>query len=108
MVSCQKGLTRHAYAWQIGPFWQDTLEVSCNSISLITIEVGERSSNYILQKTIDVIIYPCPNLNKLIQEEKMGPWESLQESILQANILFHLLRFKVHNQCLKLVVTPGD
>ena len=22
MVSCQKGPTRHAYAWQIGPFWQ--------------------------------------------------------------------------------------
>ena len=27
MVSCQKGPTRHAYAWQIGPFWQDTLEL---------------------------------------------------------------------------------
>ena len=26
-VSCQKGPTRHAYAWQIGPFWQDTLNV---------------------------------------------------------------------------------
>ena len=24
-VSCQKDPTRHAYAWQIGPFWQDTL-----------------------------------------------------------------------------------
>ena len=24
-VSCQKGPTRHANAWQIGPFWQDTL-----------------------------------------------------------------------------------
>ena len=24
-VSCQKGPTRHAYAWQIGPFWQDSL-----------------------------------------------------------------------------------
>ena len=24
-VSSQKGPTRHAYAWQIGPFWQDTL-----------------------------------------------------------------------------------
>ena len=29
MVSCQKGPTRHAYAWQIGPFWQDTLELLC-------------------------------------------------------------------------------
>ena len=27
MVSCQKGPTRHAYAWQIGPFWQNTLEI---------------------------------------------------------------------------------
>ena len=29
MVSCQKGPTRHTYAWQIGPFWQDTLEILC-------------------------------------------------------------------------------
>ena len=29
MVSCQKGPTRHAYAWQIEPFWQDTLDISC-------------------------------------------------------------------------------
>ena len=27
MASCQKGPTRHAYAWQIGPFWQDTFDV---------------------------------------------------------------------------------
>ena len=27
MVSCQKGPTRNAYAWQIGPFWQDTLDI---------------------------------------------------------------------------------
>ena len=26
-VSCQKGPTRHAYAWQIGSFWQDTLDM---------------------------------------------------------------------------------
>ena len=26
MVSCQKGPNRHDYAWQIGPFWQDTLD----------------------------------------------------------------------------------
>ena len=28
MVSCQMGPTRHAYAWQIGPFWQDTLDIT--------------------------------------------------------------------------------
>ena len=27
-VSCQKGPTRYASAWQIGPLWQDTLELS--------------------------------------------------------------------------------
>ena len=27
MVSYQKGPTCHAYAWQIGPFWQDTLDM---------------------------------------------------------------------------------
>ena len=27
MVSCQKCPTRHAYAWQIGTFWQDTLNI---------------------------------------------------------------------------------
>ena len=34
MVSCQKGPTRHAYAWQIGPFWQDTLEIQKQWITL--------------------------------------------------------------------------
>ena len=28
MVSCQKGPTRHAYAWQIGPFLQDNLDIT--------------------------------------------------------------------------------
>ena len=27
MVSCHKGPTCHAYAWQIGPFWQDTIDI---------------------------------------------------------------------------------
>ena len=26
-VSCQKDPTRHAYAWQIGPFWQDIIDL---------------------------------------------------------------------------------
>ena len=26
-ISCQEGPTRHAYAWQIRPFWQDTLDM---------------------------------------------------------------------------------
>ena len=27
MLSCQKGPTRHAYAWHIGPFRQDTIDI---------------------------------------------------------------------------------
>ena len=27
MVTCQKGPTRHAYAWQIEPFWRDTFDL---------------------------------------------------------------------------------
>ena len=27
LVSYQKGPIRHAYEWQIGPFWQDTLDI---------------------------------------------------------------------------------
>ena len=30
-VSCQIGPIRHAYAWQIGPFWQDTLDIGATS-----------------------------------------------------------------------------
>ena len=35
MVSCQKGPTRHAYAWLIGPFWQDTLDWRFDGMLLI-------------------------------------------------------------------------
>ena len=34
MVSCQKGPTHHAYAWQIGPFWQDTLDLYFSKLQL--------------------------------------------------------------------------
>ena len=33
MASCQKGPSCHDYAWQIGPFWQDTLVVDMFSRS---------------------------------------------------------------------------
>ena len=26
-VSCQKGPICHAYAWRVGPFWQDTIDM---------------------------------------------------------------------------------
>ena len=33
MVSCQKGPTRHAYAWRRGPFLQDTLELHAQHLT---------------------------------------------------------------------------
>ena len=33
-VSCQKGPTRHAYAWQLWPFWQDTLDISRHDVNI--------------------------------------------------------------------------
>ena len=50
MVSCQKGPTHHAYAWQIGLFWQDTLELSmCKSFSSLSgcIEQGCTKAYYL-------------------------------------------------------------
>ena len=41
MVSCQKGPTSHAYAWQIGPFWQDTLDIACIVMSVAIYTSGK-------------------------------------------------------------------
>ena len=56
MASCQKGPTRHANAWQIGPFWQDTLVIS-NSLSKLTpTKINIKASHYhfLLWETIDI------------------------------------------------------
>ena len=40
MVSCQKGPTRHAYAWQIGPFLQDTIDICTQDLlSLLCLQM---------------------------------------------------------------------
>ena len=40
-VSCQKGATSHAYAWQIAPFWQDTLDMAMASQDSVTVTSHE-------------------------------------------------------------------
>ena len=42
MVSWQKGPNCHAYAWQIGPFWQDTLDMRLNKKSFIMRSKSQR------------------------------------------------------------------
>ena len=36
-ISCQKGPICHAYAWQIGPFWQDALAIRTHQMIYIGI-----------------------------------------------------------------------
>ena len=56
MVSCQKGPTRHAYAWQIGPFSQDTFDIS----NIFTITAFQR------QHKAAIAMWCLSNANKMI------------------------------------------
>ena len=47
-VYCQKGPTCHAYAWQIGPFWQDTLDIWF-IFNLLPIELREDRNGLVCQ-----------------------------------------------------------
>ena len=58
-VSCQKGPTRHAYAWPIGPFWQDTLSLGLiNAKQIIRVYKNPRDKNYIHESRLTVLGYP--------------------------------------------------
>ena len=67
MLSCQKGPTRHAYAWQVGPFWQDTLDIYSNSIiirlRLLATHRWRRRSSHFWKKGLlldeDLCFWPC-------------------------------------------------
>ena len=59
MVSCQKGPTRHANAWQIGPFWQDTIEMWFNLTSVevsVCMVITSCSKNYGMHFSYDNLI----------------------------------------------------
>ena len=59
-VSCQKGPTRHAYAWQIGAFWQDTLDILSIQIHIThnwipdDLVDGESTSVQVMVRVIDL------------------------------------------------------
>ena len=66
MVSCQKGPTRHAYAWQIGPFWQDTMELWYMYLVISNLKCVLRSGWYLTKKNYITCFYagnpfPCTN-----------------------------------------------
>ena len=58
MVSCQKGSTHHAYAWLIGPFWQDTLDLFI-SFRITSLALGQS--------------YDCPSASEVILKNT-GKW----------------------------------
>ena len=62
MVSCQKGPTRHAYAWQIGPFWQDTLAISLLfQLMAVSSTVSQRTN---LQHIVEILSLDCENVQE--------------------------------------------
>ena len=64
MLSCQKGPTRHAYAWQIGPFWQDALYlthvVQSNYHNLARGGFADQVFRFILLKARSSILIKIP------------------------------------------------
>ena len=64
MVPCQTGPTRHACAWQIGPFWQDTLELW------------------------GVITHTCPNVNDSCTDFKVMAWINITTPVRYKNAHF--------------------
>ena len=67
-VSCQKGPTCHAYAWQIGPFWQDTLDIN----SLWSIDAIQHQRLY-HHWHVDAIDDLCPVRHLLLTWFNVNP-----------------------------------
>ena len=89
-VSCQKGPTRHAYAWWIGPFWQDTLESGHAGLHLPWL--------YMVSNTFCWSAYAWNTLKKFCKI--YGPFESWSSSyvhgILQGPGLLKNFHVKIH------------
>ena len=92
VVSCQKGPTRHAYAWQIGPFWQDTLDLygmyglvfifdTSNMKSKITVSsTGNNQINVIEQTTSSFGSYFL-NAFSTVRVKKINFWKSIYRQV---------------------------
>ena len=58
MVSCQKGPTRHAYAWQIRPFWQDTLKYVWGYLVIIDLDNEFTQNQVVIIPTLPLLLAP--------------------------------------------------
>ena len=94
-VSCQKGPTRHAYAWQIGPFWQDTLDVACANMwtAWVIINCFRPKCNFrIWIITLQTVGKMCPCLCCVHNIVSLMPlWLICHQSIMhwQHNLIKH-------------------
>ena len=74
-VSCQKGSTHHAYAWQIGPFWQDTLEIkACTHKRHPIYHSHGRAMGHILWIFWKLTVITAPHCIFLVMQQKR--WQS--------------------------------
>ena len=67
MVSCQKGPTRHAYAWQIGPFWQDTLDVLVSPFLWLT----EAKMKFVIKISFQELLVKQIPFNQDLQKDAL-------------------------------------
>ena len=58
-VSCQNGPTSHAYAWQIGPFWQDTLKIWAAYKNLLGINNATTTTTNKTQQNCVCVYWIC-------------------------------------------------
>ena len=81
MVSCQKDPTRHAYAWQIGPFWQDTLDL-CHGVIIVTSSLNELAFNFLPWSIVTI-----SNITEVIMKYLPLPWPSIFRPLWRPNML---------------------
>ena len=75
-VSCQKGPTRHAYAWQIRPFWQDTLDM----FYVIRLSISLSVASLVLGQSYD---YSHPHLVTLKDMDELTGTKPKQSTTMQ-------------------------
>ena len=64
-VSCQKGPICHTYAWRVGPFWQETLDISYfiwihNPIQSTWLKLSPKYTKSLYFKSVFVISLAVP------------------------------------------------
>ena len=91
MVSCQKGPTRRAYAWQIGPFWQDTIDI-CWYIWYSGVNCWSKHSTKLSNVTLH---HDIPNTAFFQNNEKIPVWQQL--IIRDRYIIWGWFSFRIRN-----------